>query len=317
MGGNRYVFDKENFRFRKVTRSVGHTALRIVRIFIGSATLALLAYLVLSLFVSTDTEKQLALENRMYEEQYAALQERQQLLSDVMKDLSLRDDAIYGELFHTQAPDLVAERPVDFLFGNDSVPDKDIVEYTALKLESVCRSGRSVEEGFREVFAHLAEKGRTVPPMTLPVDGVGYAQTGASVGSKFSPFYKVMVPHGGLDLIAAQGQAVRAAAPGAVRSVEHSPRGLGNVVEIDHGNGIVTRYGHLADIVVSRGQRVPLGKRIGSVGVSGNSFAPHLHYEVIRDGRPADPVNYLFASVTPEMYTDMAYMSASTAQSLD
>ena len=106
-------------------------------------------------------------------------------------------------------------------------------------------------------------------------------------------------------------------ADGVVRNVIRSRKGLGNVVEIDHGNGYVTRYAHLADVEVKKGRELKRGSRIGYVGVSGNSFAPHLHYEVLRDTLILDPVNHLFASVSPDEYMNMLIMSASTGQSLD
>ena len=102
-----------------------------------------------------------------------------------------------------------------------------------------------------------------------------------------------------------------------VKNVIRSRKGLGNVVEIDHGNGYVTRYAHLADVEVRKGRELKKGARIGYVGVSGNSFAPHLHYEVLRDTLVMDPVNHLFASVTPDDYVNMLIMAVSTGQSLD
>jgi hypothetical protein len=114
-----------------------------------------------------------------------------------------------------------------------------------------------------------------------------------------------------------QGEPVYAAAAGTVSEVTHSGKGLGNVVTIDHGGGCTTRYAHLADILVSKGQKVSRGRKIASVGISGNSFAPHLHYEVLQDGVPQDPVNYFFASLSPGDYADVVYMSVSTEQSLD
>ena len=79
----------------------------------------------------------------------------------------------------------------------------------------------------------------------------------------------------------------------------------------------MTRYAHLADIETAKGRRVKRGTRIGYVGVSGNSFAPHLHYEVIRDTVVVDPVNHFFASVDPDEYVNMLIMSADTGQSMD
>jgi murein DD-endopeptidase MepM/ murein hydrolase activator NlpD len=118
-------------------------------------------------------------------------------------------------------------------------------------------------------------------------------------------------------MIAHSGDPVYAAADGIVQNVIRSRKGLGNVVEIDHGNGYVTRYAHLADVEVKKGRKLKKGARIGYVGVSGNSFAPHLHYEVIRDTVVLDPVNHMFASVSPEEYLNIMIMSVNTGQSLD
>ena len=123
--------------------------------------------------------------------------------------------------------------------------------------------------------------------------------------------------HNGLDLIAPAGDPVYAVADGRVKEIIRSRKGLGNVVVIDHGNGYVTRYAHLADIETRKGRKVRRGARLGYVGVSGNSFAPHLHYEVLRDTLVLDPVNHFFASVTPEEYMNMLIMSVTTGQSMD
>ena len=156
-----------------------------------------------------------------------------------------------------------------------------------------------------------------MPPMAVPLQDFSFAKTGASTGERINPFYKVKMMHNGLDLIAHTGDPVLAVADGVVVEVVKSRKGLGNVVSIDHGNGYVTRYAHLADIEVKKGRKVKKGTKVGYVGVSGNSFAPHLHYEVLRDTVVLDPVNYFFASVTPDEYVNMLVMSASTGQSMD
>ena len=153
--------------------------------------------------------------------------------------------------------------------------------------------------------------------MTNPISGFSYARTGASVGERINPFYKVKAFHGGLDLISQQGETVRAAADGVVKEVVHSSKGLGNVVSIEHAEGYLTRYAHLENTRVTKGQKVKRGQVIGQVGMSGNSFAPHLHYEVLKDTLRMDPLNYLFASVTPDDYMGMLFMSVNTGQSMD
>ena len=89
------------------------------------------------------------------------------------------------------------------------------------------------------------------------------------------------------------------------------------MVVIDHENGYYTKYAHLSEIRTAKGRRVSRGTEIGHVGMSGNSFAPHLHYEVLKDTVALDPVNHMFASVTPEEYINMMILSVSTGQSMD
>jgi hypothetical protein len=231
--------------------------------------------------------------------------------------LKARDNRIYEEIFHMAAPDMDRMSSIDFLEGLDSIPDDNIVKYTAGKVSVLERSASNVEDNFRKIMARVQDPDFVMPPMTNPLDDYTFAQTGASVGSKINPFYKVPMQHNGLDMLAHSGEPVKAAAGGVVTEVIKSRKGLGNQVVIDHGDGYFTRYAHLADIEVSKGRRVKRGTCIGYVGVSGTSFAPHLHYEVLRDTVVLDPINHLFASVTPEEYMNMMVMSVSTGQSLD
>ena len=312
-----YVFDKDDIRFRKNKTSVWAVIRKILMFFVASVSMAVLYYVIFALIFSTDEEKRLRQENRMYAKEFPELEEKERLLSDVVTGLKVRDDNIYEEIFHTSAPDVQPLTSIDLFSGYDSIPGEDIVLYSAKKLAQIEKSAGKVEENFRRISEIISEKGYVLPPMTNPLGDYSFAQTGASVGSKINPFYKVQMAHNGLDMIAPSGEPVYAAADGVVKDVVHSRKGLGNVVEIDHGNGYVTRYAHLADIEVRKGRKLKRGARIGYVGVSGNSFAPHLHYEVLKDTLVMDPVNHMFASVTPEEYVNMLVMSVMTGQSMD
>ena len=312
-----YIFDKNDIRFRKKKTSVLAVVRKVLVFFVASVSMAVLYYVLFSLVFSTDEEKRLRRENRMYADEYPELESKERMLSDVVDGLMVRDDDIYSEIFHASAPDVNPLSSIELLAGYDSIPDKDIVLHSAARLELAGRSAARVEENFRRIAEIMGAEGYSMPPMTNPLNNYSFAQTGASVGSKINPFYKVPVQHNGLDMIAPSGEPVYAAADGVVKNVIRSRKGLGNVVEIDHGNGYVTRYAHLADVEVRKGRRLEKGTRIGYVGVSGNSFAPHLHYEVIKDTLVMDPVNYMFASVTPEEYVNMLVMSVTTGQSMD
>ena len=314
---SQYIFDNKNVRFRKEKTSVWAVLRKIFTVFIASVSMAILYYVIFALFVSTDQERSLRRENRMYERELPVLEERERLLSDVVEGLQVRDNRIYEEIFHTSAPDMNPMATVSFLEGLDSIPDDNIVSYAEKKLAYLERSANSVDENFRRVFEAVQNPDFIMPPMTNPLNDFTFAQTGASVGDKINPFYKVSIRHNGLDMLAHSGEPVYAAADGVVKEVIRSRKGLGNQVVIDHGNGYKTRYAHLADMEVVRGRVVKKGTRLGYVGVSGNSFAPHLHYEVLRDTVVLDPVNHLFASVMPEDYMNILIMSVSTGQSMD
>lgn len=314
---SQYIFDRENYKFRKAKTSVWAVIRKILMFFVGTASMAVLYYVIFALVFNTEEERRLRQENRLFEKEIPEMERKERLLSDVVEGLKVKDNRIYEEIFHTSSPSTDRFRTGNFLAELDSVPDDKIVKMSAQKLTSLRKGADAVEENFRSVMEAIADPDFVMPPMTHPLEHFSFAQTGASVGDRINPFYKVSMKHNGLDLIASAGEPVYAAADGVVKDIIRSKKGLGNVVVIDHGNGYVTRYAHLADVVAREGRRVKRGTKIGNVGVSGNSFAPHLHYEVLRDTLVLDPVHHLFASVSPEEYLNMLIMSVSTGQSMD
>ena len=290
---------------------------KALRYLAATVTTAIGFYVLFALLFSTEEEKRLQQENDLYAMYYQDLRDKERLVSDVVEGLEVRDDALYRRIFETEAPSVDAVTAADVISVSDSLSESFYLSYSASKSESLRMMAENVEENFREIYRLMAARKDSIPPLTLPVEGMSYVQTGASVGLKHNPLYKVEIRHEGLDLVAPQGSVVRAAADGLVRNVVHSNKGLGNIVEIDHRNGYVTRYALLGDISVTQGRTVKRGQKIGTVGISSTTFAPHLHYEVLRGGKPLDPVHFLFASVTPDEYAKMLYMSVSTRQSMD
>jgi len=138
-------------------------------------------------------------------------------------------------------------------------------------------------EGLKEVLRAL--------PLSLPVD---YYRLTSNFGGRVDPVNKKRSQHHGVDMAGAVNTSIYAPAPGTV--VYSGPRGrYGNVVEIDHGYGIVTRYAHLNKTLVEVGDIVDHRQRIALLGNSGRSTGPHLHYEVRFDGRPMDPLKFIKA----------------------
>lgn len=312
-----YIFDKENVKFHKLRTPIRKRIRMVLLFFVASVALTVLYYVLFALFFSTETERRLEAENEMFEREFSDFQKREELLADVIEGLRRSDNAIYNDIFHTSAPSWSPMTSVMDFSSLDSIPDHALLEYSERKYKDLSKRAGTVEENFMRISELLSDSAYIAPPMHNPLKDFTFAQTGASVGSKIDPFYKVPDPHNGLDLIAHSGEPVFVTADGVVSDVIKSRKGLGNVVVVSHGGGYVTRYAHLADIEVKKGKRVKRGDKIGYVGVSGSSFAPHLHYEVIKDTLIMDPVNHLFASFTPEEYVNVMIMAATTGQSLD
>jgi murein DD-endopeptidase MepM/ murein hydrolase activator NlpD len=131
-------------------------------------------------------------------------------------------------------------------------------------------------------------------PVRKPV--AGEVETTSGFGVRLDPFIRAPAMHTGVDFRANVGEEVRATAAGKVMSAGWSG-GYGKMIEIDHGNGFSTRYGHLSSIRVEEGQTIRLGQVIGRVGTTGRSTGPHLHYETRVDGEAVDPQRFLRAAL--------------------
>lgn len=168
------------------------------------------------------------------------------------------------------------------------------VSYDLQALERRARLlSESMAEATDSLIVHRDLLERT--PSILPTDGL--------VSSSFSrarwhPILDRTVPHEGMDISAPRGTPIFAAARGTVVRAGALP-GYGDMVEIDHGHGYVTRYGHVSKLLVRRGQRVERGDAIAQVGSSGTATSPHLHYEVLVDGVPRNPEHFILASISP------------------
>lgn len=292
---------------------IGKTA----AVLLSSAAVTAVLYAASLPFFSTPAEKELKAQNDSLMALAQKLRADGQQLEVVITGLQFKDASIYEDMFHSPAPNADPVANLDFLFGSDTIPDRKLITYVGDKADELfLRAGR-VDENFALIASLLSDKSFAIPPMSLPLDSLSYPQVGAGTGMKMNPFYKAEVQHRGIDFIVPQEAVVRAAADGEVVEVSKSSKGYGRSVLIAHKGGYTTRYAHLQDVKLSRGQRVRRGAAVGTVGMSGTSFASHLHYEVYRDSLCLNPVNYIFASVVPDVYANMLFMSANTLQSLD
>jgi len=135
---------------------------------------------------------------------------------------------------------------------------------------------------------------RLMPILPLRAPLIGEVEVSSPFGYRPDPFLGRPALHPGLDLVQEYGAEIHATAGG--RVVHAGPMGgYGNMVEIDHGNNLATRYGHMSEVLVAEGQEVKAGDVVGRIGSTGRSTGPHLHYEVRVEGEPVDPERFLQA----------------------
>lgn len=301
----------------KRIRSAWHVLSRVLAYILGSMALAVVVYALFALVYSTDEEKRLREENRSYEQAFEYIAPRASMLEDAITGLQYKDNEIYDLVFHSNAPNVDPMASLDMFYASDTIPPTRLASYTAVKADTLLERTRAVDAAFGNILRTLASETYVLPPMELPLRGISYPQVGAGLGRRYNPFYKAEVYHSGQDFIVERGVPVYAAADGVIGDGTGTFKNLGNLVEIRHEGGYVTRYAHLDNVYVLRGERVRRGQKIGTVGMTGESYAPHLHFEVMQGGEYLDPMGFLFASVGPEEYANMLYMSTNTMQSMD
>jgi len=287
---------------------------------LASMAISCLIYLLLASVFSTEEEKRMALESELIREEYDAMEENVERLENVVAGLQERDREIYHNIFEAYPPSLeIPEDNPAFSNDADSVATFGYSRHMAEKIHSL--SGRSAECRVKiENIMKVLSSGHVIAgniPSVIPVHGFNPSKAGASTGKKMHPLYKTLREHNGIDIVVPEQTDVLAAADGEVKEVSRSSSKEGNAITIDHGNGYVTRYTHLGNMFVRKGQKVRQGSRIALVGNSGSSFAPHLHYEVIFRGRYLEPVHFFFSEQTPQEYRQTMLVALNNGQSMD
>jgi len=167
-----------------------------------------------------------------------------------------------------------------------------------LHLDTVLAETRSLKESYSQILSVMETRADAWAriPSIAPVN---YVRLSSHYGRRRDPFTGKWKRHEGLDMTAPRGTPIRASAAGVVKRAGRV-RGYGLLVEVNHGNGIATRYAHNSRLAVRRGEHVHRGQIIGYVGSTGRASAPHLHYEVLVDGRPVNPEKHIFAGTLTE-----------------
>jgi len=223
----------------------------------------------------------LGLDSRAHE--MAVMQKRVAVLQDTIASLAKRGDQMR----------LLAGLPV-----SDSVGTTPVAEINAVDMDTLIRRANDLSASFAEVSDRLSKNVERLASTPSIMPTTGWLSSEFS-RSRFHPILHKARPHEGIDLAAPYGTPVVAPAAGTVERIT-TQNGYGLVLEIDHGNGVETKYAHLSRVLVHVGQRVTRGEPIAAIGNSGLSTGPHLHYEVHVNGKVVDPLTYVLPGAIPD-----------------
>lgn len=326
MPKKKYKFNPNTLSYERIGISFREKSTKILAYFSSSLALALI--IVVAVINSYETPKTRALkrENQRLLSQYELMKKDLEKIDKVLEELQQRDDNIYRVIFETD-PIPSSVRKAGFGGANnysalESMDNAKLVIETARKLDIISKEAYIQSKSYDEIMEMAKNKEEMLAcfPAIQPVTNTDLKRTASGWGYRLHPIYKVRKMHYGMDFTAPVGTPVYATGNGVVIEVTGSKRsrvGLGLEIKIDHGYGYETVYGHLNAFNVKRGQKVKRGDVIAYVGNSGGSTAPHLHYEVHKNGKKVNPADYYYKDLTPQEYDKMIAISSNIGQTLD
>ena len=319
----RYHFNTNSLKIEKVKVTFRQKFLRFLSVVITSIVFASLVLLLAYNFLDSPKERMMQREIDQYKLQFTILNDRLEKVQAVVSDLRERDDNIYRVILESEPiPSTVREAGyggTDRYARLEGYKNTDIIRNTTRKLDLITSQLYVQSKSFDEVFSLAKRKEELVAsiPAIQPVANKDLRRIGSYFGYRTDPFYKVTKFHEGIDFTAPVGTEIYTTGDGVVKTIEYSRRGYGNMIIISHGFGYETVYAHLSKVNIKPGQKVKRGQVIGFVGNTGKSTAPHLHYEVRKNGNPIDPINFFFNDITPAEYALMIDQSERPSQTLD
>lgn len=324
MSSVKYYYNPKTFRYERARLSIRDllwyiSGLLFVGLLLGGGMLALR-----DSFIESEAERSLRLENKLLEKHEAILGEQLITVNNTLAGLKNEDKVLYASLFNRKPPET---NTVNTTISKEQALLADASTFRDLLriLETKSQELRQHSIYGNRIFGnriHLTPADLDFVgsiPSIQPIDNTNLDFLVSGFGERINPFHKGKYNHPGVDFAAPRETKVFVTAPGRVISVKRTTlqAGYGNFIDVNHGNGFITRYAHLDEIKVVNGQQLAKGKIIGTVGSSGGSTAPHLHYEVIRNGEPVDPAHYLLEGLTSEQHNALLNLSGIQNQSLD
>ncbi|MCL1821337.1 MAG: M23 family metallopeptidase [Prolixibacteraceae bacterium] len=272
----------------------------------------------------TPKAKSVMHENQRMASQIKLMKKDMEDIDRALEDIQQRDDNIYRVIFESE-PIPSSVRKAGFGGVNkyahlENMSNSDLIISTARKLDVLSKQVYVQSQSYDELLGLALSKEKMLAsiPAIQPISNKDLKRTSSGWGYRIHPIYKVNKFHYGMDFTASEGTEIYVTGDGTVQDVVDTRSGFGKHVVVSHGYGYATLYAHLYKFNVRPGQKVKRGEVIGYTGNTGTSSAPHLHYEVHKNGSPVNPQHYYHLDdLTPEEYEKMIAISSNMGQTFD
>lgn len=323
MAKHKYKFNPESLSYTRIEKTTKRRVFIFLTYFFASVVLSFLYFLVFSVFFDSPKEKGLKRQISELKVNYQIVNEELNKIETILTDLQERDDNIYRTIFEAEPiHSSVREAGTG---GSNSYRDLEKIENSEIVIDVKSRLDKIMKKiyiqstSYDEVIDLAKNKEDMLAsiPAIQPISNKDLKRTASGWGYRIHPIYKIRKFHYGQDFTAPTNTEIYVTGNGVVENIINSKRGYGNHIIINHGYGYKTLYAHLNSVNVKNGQKVKRGDVIGFVGSTGLSTAPHLHYEVMLNGKKVNPVNYYFNDLTAEEYERMIEISLKSGQTFD
>ena len=325
MSKTKYYFDSDNLEFVPIKRSLTNRIYRLSLFLISSVIFG--AFITVLLFNTdfVDTPKEIVQEREIdnYELQLKVLNKKLEQVESTLANIEKRDNNLYRVYFEA-SPIPEDQRKAGFGGINrydylEGFENSDLIVNTTERLDVLTKElviqSKSLDE--IELLAKNKESLLSSIPSIQPVNSSDLRRMASGYGYRIDPFTKRRTMHWGMDFSAKTGTPIYATGDGIISRADARAAGFGKHVRIDHGFGYVSIYAHMNRIIVAKGDKVKRGDLIGYVGSTGRSVAPHLHYEIVKDGRKINPINFYSGSLSPMEFEELVNQASQENQSLD
>jgi len=319
----KYKFNPQNLSFEELNLSPREKVMRVFSFFLMTALFISFFYFLFDYKIESPKVGRMISDQENLVLQLKIMNNDIQYMDERMEDMRYNDDHIYRTYFEV-SPLSASLREAGFggankydFYKNSKYPI--LLTEIDRNLDKVSRKLVVQSKSYDDVLfmARTKEKRLNARPAIQPISIKKLVRFGSAFGMRMHPILKLWKMHEGIDLTAPRGTPIFATADGVVLQASPTTGGYGNKILIDHGFGYRTLYGHCCKINVEKGQKVKRGDIIGTVGSTGLSTTPHLHYEVHIHGKKVNPINYYANDLSADEYDRMIELLSQADPSFD